>query len=963
MLPPALFNPFPGLRPFEPDEDHLFFGREKEIDELLRRLGTHRFLTVVGTSGSGKSSLVRSGLIPSLQSGFMVNASSSWRVSILRPGENPIGRLAEALDAPDVLGDPGGRLGETNRIVLDATLRRGTLGLVEAIWHARIPHDENVLIVVDQFEELFRFRQSGHGDKTRDEGTAFVKLLLEAASQSNVAIYVALTLRSDFIGDCMEYPGLPETINDSLYLVPRMTRDELRAAITGPVAVAGGQIAPRLVLRLLNEMGADQDQLPLLQHVLMRTWDHWMAHRTGGPIDIENYEAVGTLREALSQHAEEAYRDAASEESQWITERIFKSLTDTFSDPRGVRRPTSIAELAAICETSETRVEQLVEIFRRPGRSFLMPPAASPLTSATIVDLSHESLMRCWTRLIGWAHQERASAALYVRLSREASWFEEGAAGLWGDPELELGLRWRRENHPTAAWARRYDEAFDRAMQFLERSEKERDRVKAERRAQRIRNLEIAWGSAGVLLVMFVIALVAAVFARTERRRAEANLSLARNAVEETLSATDRDPARLGADVPQMDEFRRDLLGRAKRFYVEFLKEKPDSEELRNEMASAHLRLGHINRMLEQQQEASNEYREAIAEFGSLARANPGKPDYRQALASSYNWLGESLRPVSDQYAGAEKAYASALLLQDQLVAADPANALYKRELARTHYNRGILYGNVAAPGESAFRLAEADFHEAIQLLEPLVQTDRGLEPRQELARAYNNLASLLGQDESRLVETRSYYDQAIRLHEELVKRDSRNREYKLELARFLDNAAEVSRETGSLPSALKANSRALELVDDLSRSAPSLAIEQADAHSLRGRILQSQGSREALEEYRLALALFEGLGRAQDMSQRSDFHQRFGDLLVNIASLRREQPGNETVARTLSEGTGFYLEFARHASASGSRAEAQDVLQNLSRLTPALIDRDRLRLTAPFQDLHEALEKAADHR
>src|SRR6516162_11479966 len=165
MPPGVRFNPFPGLRPFEPDEDHLFFGREKEIDELLRRLGTHRFLTVVGTSGSGKSSLVRSGLIPSLQSGFMVNASSSWRVSILRPGENPIGRLAEALDAPDVLGDPGGRLGETNRIVLDATLRRGTLGLVEAIWHARIPHDENVLIVVDQFEELFRFRQSGHGDK------------------------------------------------------------------------------------------------------------------------------------------------------------------------------------------------------------------------------------------------------------------------------------------------------------------------------------------------------------------------------------------------------------------------------------------------------------------------------------------------------------------------------------------------------------------------------------------------------------------------------------------------------------------------------------------------------------------------------------------------------------------------------------------------------------------------------
>src|SRR3954466_15784521 len=103
MKTAARFSPFPGLRPFEPDEDHLFFGREREIDELLRRLRSTRFLSVVGTSGSGKSSLVRSGLIPSLYSGFMVAAGSSWRVAMLRPGEDPIGRLAEALDASGVL--------------------------------------------------------------------------------------------------------------------------------------------------------------------------------------------------------------------------------------------------------------------------------------------------------------------------------------------------------------------------------------------------------------------------------------------------------------------------------------------------------------------------------------------------------------------------------------------------------------------------------------------------------------------------------------------------------------------------------------------------------------------------------------------------------------------------------------------------------------------------------------------
>src|SRR5215472_978128 len=150
MQPSTLPNPFPGLRPFEPDEDYLFFGREKEIDDLLRRLRFCRFLAIVGTSGSGKSSLVRSGLIPSLYSGFMVKAGSSWRVATMRPGEDPIRHLAEALDESHVLGTDG-QLASTNRVLLEATLRRGARGLVESLRQARIPAEDNLLVVVDQF--------------------------------------------------------------------------------------------------------------------------------------------------------------------------------------------------------------------------------------------------------------------------------------------------------------------------------------------------------------------------------------------------------------------------------------------------------------------------------------------------------------------------------------------------------------------------------------------------------------------------------------------------------------------------------------------------------------------------------------------------------------------------------------------------------------------------------------------
>ena len=700
MPPGVRFNPFPGLRPFEPDEDHLFFGREKEIDELLRRLRSCRFLSVVGTSGSGKSSLVHSGLIPSLHSGFMVKAGSNWRVATFRPGEDPIGHLAEALNTRDVLGTTG-ELASTNRVLLEATLRRSTLGLVSAVRQAGSPARDNLLVVVDQFEELFRFRRSRHLENSRDEAAAFVKLLLEASQQEEVPIFVVVTMRSDFIGDCMEFSGLPEAVNSGQYLVPRMTRDELRSAITGPVAVGGGAIAPRLVLRLLNDVGTDHDQLPVLQHALMRTWDYWQNHAYGNePIDVEDYVAVGTIRNALSAHAEEAYQEAGSESSRKIVERMFKSLTDTFSDPRGVRRPTSVQEVVAICDASESEVIEVIEIFRRPGRTFLMPPAKVHLDSLSIIDLSHESLMRCWTRLVTWAEEERLSATRYVRLSQAASWFEEGTAGLWRNPELEVGLRWKRENRPTQAWADRYNSQFASAMGFLNRSEQERDRIEAEREKERKGKLFLAWTVASALGILLLAALSLYFVAQRETARAEANLLLAKKAVDESLSSAGRQQAREAPDPPQLEKFRHELLIKAEEFYSNFLaKQSGNDPEFRAESALVHSKLGDINRLLEKHEDAVAQYRYAIAGLENLQRQAPANREYRQALAYAHNWLGETFRLWSEethnqpeQRSEARKEYDSALQLQQTLHEEQPQNTTYQQELARTYYNRGILH-------------------------------------------------------------------------------------------------------------------------------------------------------------------------------------------------------------------------------------------------------------------------------
>ncbi|HEY4960645.1 MAG TPA: AAA family ATPase, partial [Terriglobales bacterium] len=194
-----LLNPFPGLRPFHENEEHLFFGRESQIDTMVDELAATRFLAVVGTSGSGKSSLVNCGLKPALSRGLMSSAGTSWRMAQFRPGGDPIKAMAHALAQPGGLFSQAFE-GLSVEEIIEATLRMSKLGLVDIYEQAHLEERPNLLVIVDQFEELFRYRNiqpsSEESSGAEDRSVAFVNLLLEAAS-SNRPIYLVLTMRSD----------------------------------------------------------------------------------------------------------------------------------------------------------------------------------------------------------------------------------------------------------------------------------------------------------------------------------------------------------------------------------------------------------------------------------------------------------------------------------------------------------------------------------------------------------------------------------------------------------------------------------------------------------------------------------------------------------------------------------------------------------------------------------------------
>lgn len=499
-------QPYPGLRSFETSEAILFHGRERHVDELLRRLSQTRFLAVIGGSGSGKSSLVRAGLLPGLYRGYLTGATTRWRVAVMRPGSSPLSEMAKALADPAALGSAE-----------EPLIRESSYGLVNAFRAGSVPSGESLFLVVDQFEELFRFRRESRERDGGAEASLFVSQLLQAADEFGVPIYVVITMRSDFLGDCSQFPGLPEALNRGQYLIPRMTREQRRAAITAPLEFFDAAMSDRLVQRLLNDAGDDPDQLPVLQHALQQTYAGWVQAGSTGDIDFEHYEAAGTMQRALDEHAERVYASAGG--SGWIVERIFRCLT-VDENGRAVRRPARFWRILRVTGASgnpstESETRRIIELFAAPENSFLVWGTRKALEPESVVDISHESLIRKWSRLQGWVRDEAKGVDIYRYLRRDASLYPNDA-GLWNEPDLSSALKARESMGWNAAWAEQYSQSqgatYPQVQEFLEASVKDRDlRLRRERRLQ--------WLKLGAAALLIVLAGVAVRLYHTEQER------------------------------------------------------------------------------------------------------------------------------------------------------------------------------------------------------------------------------------------------------------------------------------------------------------------------------------------------------------------------------------------------------------------------------------------------------------
>lgn len=521
-------NPFPGLRAYRPDEGHLFFGRMESTAKVVNRLKENRFIAIIGASGSGKSSLVFSGVIPAL---LKENAEGrkSWSYIVFRPELNPVDNLAAEIAA---LSTSAG-FSQVPVSSVAASLHNRSEGLIDIINKIRKNLRQQIVIVIDQFEEIFRYSPASTRGSLGDDATDFIDLLVNAVQQPDQGLHIILTLRSEYVSECSRFHSLTNLMNSSSFLLPQMSPDMLSMVIEEPIKVSGATIDRSLVRIILGDLSDRPGQLPVLQHLMMRLWNHWSkVGDMSRPIGIADYEAVGQIRGAISQHAGQAL-DSLDEREKYVCARLFRTITARTEDGREIRKPENIASIASQTGCTIEEIMHVADVFRSPEYSFITPSREKALTENTVLDLIHESIIKHWNTLRKWMDDEESSKKLYIQLATAAGQYQEGSGKLWTAPDLQLAIRWREENNPTLAWAEKIDPAFERAMLFLRNSEEEYSVQEEYARKSGTKKIKRSRLIAGLLGLLTLLALIALATVFSLRNRAEKQKSVALQLKEE----------------------------------------------------------------------------------------------------------------------------------------------------------------------------------------------------------------------------------------------------------------------------------------------------------------------------------------------------------------------------------------------------------------------------------------------
>jgi WD40 repeat protein/serine/threonine protein kinase len=508
-------NPFKGLRAFQEADSADFFGRENLVDQLVGHLQTpeKRFLALVGPSGSGKSSVIKAGLIPAIKAGRLPG-SEAWFVVEMFPGAYPLEELEAALLRVSVRPVDS---------LLDV-LKQGPDGLKSAVDQI-MPQDESeLLLYIDQFEEAFTFVEQ------ENERTQLLDVILGAATAPDSRVRVVVTLRADFYDRPLLYPQFGEMFRQNTEVVLPMNREELEAAITGPAEAIKMRVEPSLIQAIVSDVEGQPGGLPLLQYALTELFE-----RRDGPIlTLQSYTEIGGALGALARRADDIYMQL-DEQDRDTTRQLFLRLVTLGEGTEDTRRRVLRSELISLAGDDDA-MERTVNLF---SRYRLLTLDRDANTREPTVEIAHESLIREWSKLRDWLNTSRTDMRMQRRVMDAATDWER-----YGEDRSYLARGAQLETFEK--WVTITDlQLTNLEKRYLSASITRRDEVQAAEAAQQAREKALETRSRNILralVAVLVVALAVAIglsaFALRARNDAQQAATIADRAAEYSRSSS-----------------------------------------------------------------------------------------------------------------------------------------------------------------------------------------------------------------------------------------------------------------------------------------------------------------------------------------------------------------------------------------------------------------------------------------
>ncbi len=521
---------FPGLLPYDGVQAPHFRGRERQVEDLLSVMQASRFIGVVGPEGAGKTSLVRSGLVPALQRGFRGLGGTAWQVCQFRPGITPIENLAFALANIDPEAtDP--RLSLERQLDYTTMFRADHSGLIRAVNAIGLGDGENLLVCIDGLEELFDFSGKYLPDmNSGQDAELFVSNIARLLGAPGLPVYVLVTLRSEHIPSLYNFRSLHPYLGTGLYTVPMFRNDDFADVVRHGLDACGIDAEAGTVEALRESFGQDLRQLPSLQAWLRRAAERYRPSAGTEErvvLGANPLSALGPL-DACVPAMLEGFYEGLSDRERHVMCQLFSHIALPGEGQFG-KKPQTVREVCDRRNIPKAELDALVRRMARelPGILSVTEPydkqvdhfREQPIPERSVLTLVNPWLLRGWKRLSEWLEAEREATSLYLRLSEAARMYALGQTALLRPPDLDLFHKWWETFRPQPAWAAQFNTHYVQSEGYLTDSlsnhTRETERMEKERKEELRKARKRVMVGLSVGVVSLLLAIVA-FFARKE---------------------------------------------------------------------------------------------------------------------------------------------------------------------------------------------------------------------------------------------------------------------------------------------------------------------------------------------------------------------------------------------------------------------------------------------------------------